>query len=93
MPYAEPCCCIIAPKIRSQIALSAAPRTELRIGWGDEPPTHGECAEMMAAGEEILPLQEEAMWSAVAATRAAEGGVGSRGGVKERSLEGLVGMS
>ena len=48
------------------------------LGWGDEPPTHGECAEMMAAVEEILAL-EEAKWSAVAATRAAEGGVGSRG--------------
>ena len=51
---------------------------ELRIGWGDEPPTHGECAEMMAAVEDILAL-EEAKWSAVAATRAAESGVGSRG--------------
>ena len=58
MPYAEPCCCIIAPKSRSQKALSAAPRTELRIGWGDEPPTHGECAVMMAAAEEMLALEE-----------------------------------
>ena len=34
MPYAEPCCCTIAPKSRSQKALNAAPRTELRIRLG-----------------------------------------------------------
>ena len=73
-------------KSRSQKALSAAPRTELPIGWGDEPPTHGECAEMMAAVEEIL-APEEAKWSAVAATRAAEGGVGSRGNGNGTSLK------
>ena len=28
------------------------------LGWGDEPPTHGECAEMMAAVEEMLALEE-----------------------------------